>query len=101
MGENNTGAGLVAQDQGGLFTGCRPVPTSNLISNGLPCDIRREQKVKPTASRLKEFSGLRGTFSTILIDPPWRWLLFSECDRTFVIWSSRLDEDPCSGQISS
>jgi len=70
---NNTGAGL-AQDQGDLFTGFRPVPTSNLISNGLPCDIHREEKVKPTAAHLKEFSGLSGTFSTILIDPPWRFL---------------------------
>src|SRR6266478_2522120 len=73
MKENNTGAGL-AQDQGDLFTGFRRVPTSTLISNGLPCDIRREQKVKPPVSHLKEFSGLSGTFSTILIDPPWRFL---------------------------
>ena len=73
MRENNTGAGL-AQDQGDLFTGLRPVPTSNLITKGLPCDIHIEQKVKPTASHLKEFSGLSGTFSTVLIDPPWRFL---------------------------
>jgi N6-adenosine-specific RNA methylase IME4 len=34
----------------------------------------REQKVKPTAQPLTEFPGLSGTFSTILIDPPWRFL---------------------------
>ncbi len=35
---------------------------------------RREEKVKTTAPRLTEFPGLSGTFSTILIDPPWRFI---------------------------
>jgi N6-adenosine-specific RNA methylase IME4 len=34
----------------------------------------REEKVKPTPPRLTEFPGLSGTFSTILIDPPWRFI---------------------------
>ena len=34
----------------------------------------REEKVKPTPQPVTEFSGLSGTFSTILIDPPWRFL---------------------------
>ena len=34
---------------------------------------RSEQKVKPTTPSLTEFAGLTGTFSTILIDPPWRF----------------------------
>jgi len=45
-----------------------------LISLGLPCDTDREQKVKATAQLLTDFPGLNGTFSTILIDPPWRFL---------------------------
>jgi N6-adenosine-specific RNA methylase IME4 len=35
---------------------------------------RRERKVKPTAPHLTEFPGLSGTFSTILMDPPWRFI---------------------------
>jgi N6-adenosine-specific RNA methylase IME4 len=38
-----------------------------------PCNTRREQKVKPTSQALAEFTGLSGKFSTILIDPPWRF----------------------------
>jgi len=30
--------------------------------------------VKPLTQSLTEFPGLTGTFSTILIDPPWRFL---------------------------
>jgi N6-adenosine-specific RNA methylase IME4 len=30
--------------------------------------------VKPTAQSLTDFQGLSGTFSTILIDPPWRFI---------------------------
>ena len=33
-----------------------------------------ERKVKPTSPLLTDFVGLTGTFSTILIDPPWRFL---------------------------
>lgn len=40
----------------------------------VPCDIGSEQKVKLTPQVLTEFHGLSGTFSTILIDPPWRFI---------------------------
>jgi len=40
----------------------------------IPCDTGSEEKVKPTPQLLTEFPGLSGTFSTILIDPPWRFL---------------------------
>jgi len=35
---------------------------------------RKDQKVKPTSQDLTEFPGLTGTYSTILIDPPWRFI---------------------------
>ena len=35
---------------------------------------RSEQKVKATAQVIRAFPGLAGTYSTILIDPPWRFL---------------------------
>ena len=56
-----------------LFTGLPISETSGLISNDHPCDIGSEEKVKPTPPALTEFPGLSGTFSTILIDPPWRF----------------------------
>src|SRR6202140_2228482 len=40
----------------------------------IPCDTGSEEKVKPTPQLLTEFPGLSGTFSTILIDPPWRFI---------------------------
>ncbi len=64
----------LALDQANLFTGARPIPTSSLISTVHPWDTGREQKVKATAPVLTEFPGLSGTYSTILIDPPWRFL---------------------------
>lgn len=35
---------------------------------------RTEQTLKPATHPLTEFHGLRGKFSTILIDPPWRFI---------------------------
>jgi N6-adenosine-specific RNA methylase IME4 len=64
----------LALDQANLFTGWGQLRTRGLISTVVPCDTSREQKVKPTAPPLTEFPGLSGTFSTILIDPPWRFL---------------------------
>jgi len=61
-------------EQAELFTSPRQVLTRSLISTAHPWDIGREQKVKPTPQVLTQFPGLSGTFSTILIDPPWRFL---------------------------
>lgn len=60
--------------QANLFTGSQQNPTWDLISTVHPWDTGREQKVKPTAPVLTDFPGLSGTYSTILIDPPWRFL---------------------------
>lgn len=42
--------------------------------SSVPCDTESEKKVKLTPQVLTEFHGLSGTFSTILIDPPWRFI---------------------------
>src|SRR5580693_5642942 len=60
--------------QASLFTGPERNSTWGLISTVHPWDTGREQKVKPPAPVLTEFPGLSGTYSTILIDPPWRFL---------------------------
>jgi len=60
--------------QANLFTGSNNPPTTGLISTVHPWDTGREQKVKPTPQVLTEFPGLSGTYSTILIDPPWRFI---------------------------
>lgn len=57
-----------------LFTGDNLPPNFQLDFGLLPCDTGSEQKVKLTAPVLTEFAGLNGTFSTILIDPPWRFI---------------------------
>jgi len=57
-----------------LFTGANLGHKFALDFGLLPCDTGREQKVKANAPPLTEFPGLSGTFSTILIDPPWRFL---------------------------
>lgn len=57
-----------------LFTAAKLDSNMGLDFTLLPCDIGSEQKVKPGPQVLTEFHGLSGTFSTILIDPPWRFL---------------------------
>ena len=60
--------------QASLFTDPQRNSTWGLISTVHPWDTGREQKVKPPAPVLTEFPGLSGTYSTILIDPPWRFI---------------------------
>src|SRR5271170_1900993 len=57
-----------------LFTGGARQSKLDLDFPFIPWDTQSEQKVKPTVPSLTEFSGLSGTFSTILIDPPWRFI---------------------------
>jgi len=38
------------------------------------CSSESEGKLKPPTQTVTDFPGLNGTFSTILIDPPWRFL---------------------------
>src|SRR5438552_17635510 len=64
----------LAPGQADLFTDSRNLRTTSLISTVHPWDTGREQKVKPTAPVLTEFPGLSGSYSTILIDPPWPFL---------------------------
>src|SRR6266478_5258830 len=60
--------------QANLFTDSTQKSNWGLLSTVHPWDTGREQKVKPTAPVLTEFPGLSGTYSTILIDPPWRFI---------------------------
>lgn len=38
------------------------------------CSSKSESKLKPDPQTVTDFPGLSGTYSTILIDPPWRFL---------------------------
>src|SRR5260370_7742300 len=73
MQAQNTKSKLVL-GQANLFTGSNNLRTTSLIYDAVLWDTGREQKVKTTAPVLTEFPGLSGTYSTILIDPPWRFL---------------------------
>jgi N6-adenosine-specific RNA methylase IME4 len=57
-----------------LFTGGTWQSKLDLDFPVIPWDTQSEQKVKPTIPSLNMFPGLSGTFSTILIDPPWRFI---------------------------
>jgi N6-adenosine-specific RNA methylase IME4 len=48
--------------------------SSSLNWSETQCSSESDRKLKPASQTVTEFSGLSGRYSTILIDPPWRFL---------------------------